>query len=66
MPSMPYAQLGIHACEHASLLAGLPGTPNESTEHKERVAAPFHTLCRGRVAGAALGAALKWQLLLNG
>ena len=48
------------------MLAGLPGTPNESSEHKERVAAPFNTLCRGRVAGAALGAALKWQLLLNG
>ena len=43
------------------MLAGLPASPNESSEHKERVAAPFHTLCRGRVAGAALGAALKWH-----
>ena len=34
------------------MLAGLPGTPNESSEHKERVAAPFHQLCRGEVVSA--------------
>jgi hypothetical protein len=48
------------------MLAGLPGTPNESSEHKERVAAPFHTLCCGQVVDAALGAALKAWLQLNG
>ena len=47
------------------MLAGLPETPNESSEHKERVAAPFHTLRRGQVAGAALGAALKARLQPN-
>ena len=39
MPSMPYAEWGIHACEHVQRLAGSPGTPIESSEHKERVAA---------------------------
>ena len=48
------------------MLAGLPGTPNESSEHKERVAAPFHQLCRGEVVGAALGATLKAWLQPNG
>ena len=51
----------MHACVHAQMLAGLPVTPSEFSEHKARVAAPFHTLCCGRVAGAALGAALKWH-----
>ena len=40
--------------------------PRFSWDTEGRGDAPFHTLCRGRVAGAALGAALKWQLLLNG
>ena len=39
MPSMPHAEWGIHACEHVQRLAGLPGTPIESSEHKVRVAA---------------------------
>ena len=66
MPSMPYGESGIHACVHVWWLAGLPGIPSECSERKERVAAPFHTLCRGQVAGAALGAALKAWLQLNG
>ena len=40
--------------------------PSETSEHEERVVAPFHTLCRGGVVGAALGAALKAWLQLNG
>ena len=47
------------------MLAGLPATPNESSEHKEPVAAPFHTLCRGEIVDAALGAALKARLQPN-
>ena len=50
---------------HAQLLAGLPGTPSESSENKARVTAPFHQLCRGEVAGGALGAALKARLQPN-
>ena len=34
------------------MLAGLPASPNESSEHKERVAAPFHQLCRVGVVSA--------------
>ena len=58
------------ACMHVSMLAGLLPTmlPTSSaySEHKARVAAPFHQLCRGEVVGAALGAALKAWLQLNG
>ena len=34
------------------MLAGLPASPNESSEHKERVAAPCHQLCRVGVVSA--------------
>ena len=55
-----------HVCMHVSVLAGLLLASSAYSEHKARVAAPFHTLCRGQVAGAALGAALKARLQPNG
>ena len=47
------------------MLAGLPASPNESSEHKERVAAPFHQIRLGGFVGAALDAALKAWLQPN-
>ena len=44
----------------------MPGISSECSEDKERVAAPFHTLCRSELVDAALGAALKARLQPNG
>ena len=59
MLSMPYGESGIHACVHVWWLAGLPEISSECSEHKARVAAPFHQLCRVGIMEAHLRAQTK-------
>ena len=48
------------------MLAGLPLTSSAYSEHKARVAALFHQLCRGGAEEVLIVAALKDWLLPNG
>ena len=51
---------------HVLILAGLPLTSSAYSEHKARVAAPFHQLVRVGAAEALIGDRLKGLLLPNG